>query len=89
MNEKTGICKTNPLIGIINAEVSKMNQLAPKLSLVVPLDRPDSDISFDFPAVTQKNAEQIAFDKLKNREAELTGVELSLFEKLRKKYEAY
>ena len=87
MNEMTGICKINPLVGIINAEVTKMNQLSTKLSLVVPLDRPDSDISFDSPAVTQ-TSEQIAFNKLKSREAELTGVELSLFEKLRKKYEA-
>ena len=85
-NEKTNICKINPLIGVINAEVTKMNQLATKLSLVVPLDRPDSDISFDFPAVTQQTSERIAFDKLKSREAELKGVELSLFKKLREKY---
>lgn len=85
-NKKTGIVKTNPLIAIINGEVAKMNQLATKLSLTVPLDRPDSDTSFQ-PTISQDEKERIAYKRLRERESTLQGAELSLFVKLKEIFE--
>jgi len=87
VNEKSGAIKPHPLIGIINAEVQKMNQLAPKLSLVVPSDRPDSDVSFKTETKAPAAPELAAFEKLKSREAQLRGAELTLFKKLKEKYD--
>ena len=85
-NENTGVVKKNPLLNIIDSEAAKMIQLASKLGLTVPPDRPDGNISFAAPEVTQEKQERIAYGKLKDREAGLEGVELSLFNKLREKY---
>lgn len=87
-NERTGVCKKNPLLSIIDCEVAKMNQLSAKLSLVVPVSRLGGDTSFSpvkKPPPTDTEL-QIAYGKLKKRESTLEGAELSLFGKLELEY---
>jgi len=87
-NERTGACKKNPLLNIIDCEVQKMNQLSAKLSLVVPVTRLGGDTSFSPTKKPPPTDTQLktAYSKLKAREGTLEGAELTLFGKLELEY---